>query len=605
MTGFWRLLSYLKNYRKYVALNILFNILMALFMVVSIPAIIPFFQILFDREVAEVARPEIINSLSSIVSYAQYEFSQLMINHTKETALAYICIILVLLFFCKNLFRYLSLYFMAPVRNGMVKDLRSRLFHKLVHLPISFFGNHKKGDLLSRMTSDVQEIEVSILNVLETFFKEPIVIIGSIGFMIYVSPGLSLFVLILLFFTVFVIGGVSRTLKKKSSIAQGKLGHLLSNVDESIHGIKVVKSFNAEYIQEEKFKETNLSYMHLMNRIMRRRDLSSPLSEFLGIGIVALLLWYGATRVFQQEIAAETFFAFLFAFYNVINPAKAFSSAYYNIQKGLAGIDRVEEILHITDHIEEVDHPTPLKHFDQALSFNDVNFYYKGHKEKVLHNINLHINKGDKIAVVGSSGSGKSTLIDLIPRFHDPSSGHITIDGIDLREYGLKDLRSLIAIVPQEPILFNDTISKNISYGIPGTTKEAIISAAKSAYAHDFISDLEQGYETNVGDRGLKLSGGEKQRIALARALLKNPPILIFDEATSALDAASESLIQKALEEVLVDRTAIIIAHRFTTIQHVDRIVVIKDGQIFEEGSHRDLMEGKGEYFKFFELQGI
>ena len=605
MKGFWRLMAYIKKYKSYVFLNILCNILMALFMVVSIPAIIPFFNILFQNDQGQVTPPSESLGFSNMLEYAEYYFSQMIVNYGQDKALMYVCFIVVGLFFLKNLFRYLSLFFMSIIRNGMARDLRQNLFKKYVTLPLGFFSNERKGDLISRMASDVQEIEWSILNVLEVTFREPIVVIGSLAFMIYVSPGLTVFVFLLILFTAIIIGGVSRSLKRRSSEAQSRLGNLVSQVEETLSGLRIIKGFNASEYQEQKFGNENNSYRKIITRILWQRDLSSPLSEFLGISVVALLMWYGSRKVFANEIDAATFFAFLFAFYNVINPAKAFSTAYYKIQKGLAAVDRIDNILYTEDSIQEIDNASSISTLEKNIHFQEVSFKYNLDGDWILNDINLKIEKGEVVALVGPSGSGKSTLVDLLPRFYDAINGEISIDGVDIRKYKIHDLRSLMGIVSQEAILFNDTIYNNIVFGLKGVSKEAVKEAAKVAHAHDFIMETDNGYQTNIGDRGLKLSGGQRQRITIARAILRNPPILILDEATSALDSESEKLVQKALAEVMKNRTAIVIAHRLSTIQHADRIVVVKDGKIIEQGSHKDLMNKKGEYNKFVALQAF
>ncbi len=594
MSPLRQLLQYLRPYSKYVFLNIVCNILMALFMVVSIPALIPFFQILFDREPVQIAKPEF--SISNLAEVVKYQFADLINNNSKEEALGMICLLIVFLFFFKNFFRYLSLFFMAIVRNSIVRDVRGNLFSKYMSLPFSFFGNERKGDLIARITTDVQEIENSILNVLEATFKEPIVIVGSVAFMLYVSPKLTLFVFVLIFFTIFIIGGISKTLKKQSRVVQTKLGNLISIIEESLSGMRIIKGFNAERTQEHKFGTENDSYKDLLTRILWRRDLSSPMSEFLGIAIVVLLLWYGGKLVFAGDMEPEIFFTFLFAFYNVISPAKSFSSAYYNIQKGLAAVERVNAILDIDEKIEEKSDALSIMDFEDSVRFEDVSFKYPGHDEFVLKNVNLTIPKGKIYALVGSSGAGKSTLVDLLPRFHDVTSGAILIDGENIRNYKITDLRNLMGIVSQEAILFNDTIKNNILFGSEEKSMKEVEEAARYAHAHQFILETEKGYDTLIGDRGSKLSGGQRQRLTIARALLKNPPILILDEATASLDSESELLVQEALQKVMKGRTSIVIAHRLSTVQNADLILVVKDGRIVEKGTHDELFRADGEY---------
>jgi len=576
---------------------------MALFTIVSIPAIIPFLQILFDIEAPVIQKPDLYWSAVSIIEYSKYWFSNLMHTESKEIALAYICIFIVLLFLLKNVFRYLSLFFMAPVRNGIVRDVRQQLFNKMMALPLSYFSEEKKGDLMSRITTDVMEIEWSILNVLEAFFREPLIMFGCLGLMIYLSPALTMFVFVLIIFTAIIIGGIGKTLKKKSSTVQEKLGSLVSIVEEGLSGLRIIKGFNAEKYQEEKFQKENNDYKRTLTHLLWRRDLSSPLTEFLGIAVVSILLWYGSRQVFSGELGAESFFAFLMAFYYVIDPAKSFSKAYYNFQKGAAAVDRVDHILNAEETIKEKKNALSIKKFNHSIEYRDVNFFYRKDEKKILNNINLIIPKGKIIALVGASGAGKSTLADLLPRFYDVSSGEVIIDGRNIKELKIKDLRHLMGIVSQEAILFNDTIYNNIVFGLKNISKEQVIEATKIANANDFILNTENGYETNIGDRGNKLSGGQRQRITIARAVLKNPPILILDEATSALDSESEKLVQQSLTQLMKNRTSIVIAHRLSTIQHADEIIVMQDGTIIERGRHEILLGQKGAYQKLVELQ--
>ncbi len=606
MSSFWRLLGYLRNYRLLVSLNILSNILTAVFTVVSIPLLIPFLEILFERAypVLEPVSPGW--SAEQLRDYFYYRFSLLIQESGREHALTIICLSIVSTFFMKNLFRYLSLFFMAPVRNGVIRDIRSQIFNKLLVLPIAYFSEEKKGDLISRITGDVQEVEWSILNVLESVFREPLIIIGSLGLMVYISPQLTLFVLLLIFFTAFVIGGIGKTLKKPSALVQHKLGILVSLVEEALSGLRIIKGFNAEDYQNNKFQTENNDYRNVLTRLLWRRELSSPLSEFLGIGVVAVLLWYGSKQVFANDLAAETFLAFIYAFYSVIDPSKSLSKAYYNIQKGIAALNRVEHILDTQNPIHDPENPLPAPVFKESIHYRQVGFHYRNADEPVLTDIELHIPKGKVIALVGASGAGKSTLVDLLPRFYDVRSGSIQIDGEDIRQFRLKDLRKLMGIVSQEAILFNDTIYNNIVFGLPGVTQADVEHAARIAHAHDFIMATEKGYQTNIGDRGNKLSGGQRQRLTIARAILKNPPILILDEATSALDSESEKLVQEALVHLMKNRTSIIIAHRLSTIQHADEIIVMKQGRIIERGTHLSLLQNQqGEYHKLVELQAF
>lgn len=596
-----QLFFYLRPYKTPLLLNIFSNIMMALCMVISIPIIIPFFQILFGR-VKPSAQP-VPFSINNIQSWLEYVFGNLVETYSQEGALIIVCVTFVLIFLLKNIFRYLSVVFMAQVRNGIVRDIRDAVYKKYMHLPLAFFTRGKKGDLISRISTDVQEIEYSILNVMESLFKEPIVIIGSITFMLFTSQRLTLFVFVLIIFTAFIVGRISRNLKRHSKDVQQKLSGLMIHVEESLNGMRIIQGFNAQEYQQGRFSAINNSYKKLLTRIMYRRDLSSPLSEVLGITIVAVLLWYGSLLVFKNEIKPETFFAFLYAFFNVIAPSKSFSSAYYHIQKGLAAVDRVNEVLDNKEEIKQVDHAKEVHSFNHEIVLDQVGFRYNVDGEWVLKNINLRIPKGQILAVVGSSGSGKSTLADLLPRFHDVSEGSIRIDGTDIRDLNLMQLRSLMGIVNQDPVLFHDTLFNNIAFGNPEATLESVIEVAKIAQIHDFIMSTPLQYDTIVGDRGSTLSGGERQRMTLARALLANPPILILDEATASLDSKSERQVQEALSRVMEGRTSIVIAHRLSTIQYADQIIVLQDGKIVEAGDHATLMQRQGEYAKFVGLQ--
>ncbi|HLF64191.1 MAG TPA: ABC transporter ATP-binding protein [Saprospiraceae bacterium] len=599
-----QIVGYLRGYKWPLFLSISSNILMALFVVVSIPTIIPFFQILFDRIPETPAeRPDF--SFGDLEDYAKYHFSTLIETRGRTGALTLVCIALVAVFFLKNFFRYMAMFFMAIVRNGIVTDMRQKLFGKYIDLPLAFFSGEKKGDLISRITTDVQEIEFSVLGMLQAVFREPIVIIGSIAFMIYISPSLTLFVAVLIAFTILVVGGISRTLKRKSLAAQRSIGNLVAISEESLQGIRIIKGFNAQELQEQKFAKESNAYRRLLTRILWRRDLSSPLSEFLGITVLSVLLWYGSQQVFKNDLTPEIFFAFLFAFFNVIDPAKNFSTAYYHIQKGMGAMHRINEILDLRDRIQQKPDAIAFSEFKQSIEFRNVSFRHKGSDTWALYNVNFKILKGQVVALVGSSGSGKSTLVDLIPRFHDVTDGEILIDGVNIKDYHLQSLRTQMGIVSQEAILFNDTIRNNIVFSSTGKTERDILDAARNAHAHGFITDAPQGYDTIIGDRGMKLSGGERQRLTIARALLKNPPILILDEATAALDSESERLVQEALERVMEGRTSVVIAHRLSTIQHADVIYVLKEGEIVESGTHGELLLRDGEYQKFIRLQAV
>ena len=560
--------------------------------------IAPFFDILFSQEVVALSKPEDNNLPDNL----DYFFSQLVINYTPQSALLIVIAAMLVVFFLKNIFRYLALYFMAPVRNGIIYDLRKQIFEKYIDLPLSFYSTEKKGDLMNRMTSDVQEIEWSILNTIEAIFKAPLIIVGSLTFMILVSPQLTLFVLVLIGFTAFIIGGISKTLKRSSSEVQTRLGRISSILEETLGGLRIIKGFNAQKYQSEKLEKDNADYRNILTRLLWRRDLSSPLSEFLGIVVVSMLLWYGSALVFDKVLTPDLFFAFIFAFFQVIEPAKSFSSAYYNIQKGLAAVDRVDNLLNTPNPIVDPEKPLTDISFERKIKFEKVSFKYDNADTAALDQIDITINKGEVVALVGSSGAGKSTFVDLLPRFFDVSSGSIRIDGNDIRSYTLYDLRSLFGIVSQEAILFNDTIKNNILFGAEATD-EQIEEAARIANVSEFVNEMPDKYQSNIGDRGMKLSGGQRQRLTIARAVLRNPPIMILDEATSALDSESELLVQDALEKLMKNRTTVVIAHRLSTIRNADKIVVLDKGRIVEMGSHEQLMTLNANYNKFVEMQ--
>ena len=586
---FWRLMSYLFNYKKEVTLAILFNILTAIFTVLSAPLISPFLDILFldSSQASNYAEGALLHQ----EKWFKQQLLLFIVQNGKMKALQYICFAILGVFLLKNVSRYFALFFMAPVRNGVVKDIRNKLFTKALSFSPSFYTRERKGDLIARVSTDVQEIETSILQVLETIFREPLIILLSIGLMIYISPPLTGIVLLMLAFTTFVIGGIGKKLKQSSQEVQQALGIILSRWEESLGGIKTIQSFNAERYKEQQFDVENNFYRIKTIRMLQRRDLSSPLAEFLGISVITVLLWIGAQQVFAKQIEAGTFFAFLFAFFNVIDPAKSFSRAYFDIRKGMAALSRVEEILHYTSEVIPPSHPIPFTTFEKEITFDRVSFHYPGTTQKVLDNVSFSLPKGKKIALIGPSGAGKTTICELMARFYDVTEGRIMIDGIDIKNISLLDLRSAFSVISQETTLFYDTILGNITLGREDIPIEEVIEAARIAQAHEFIMDTQDGYNTHIGDRGLMLSGGQRQRLALARALLRNAPIMIMDEATSAVDTKAENAIQTDIFPYLENKTLLIIAHRSNSIQHVDEILVIQEGKIIEQGSPNSLFE--------------
>ena len=595
-----RFLTYLSAYRSKVILVVLFHILTAIFTVVSIPMIIPFFQILFSHETGIDQEQQ----GGSMVDQIEWYVHQNLIVYDKQTVLLYVCGAILIVFLFKNIFRYLAMYQMTPIRNGIIQQIRSQIYSKVQSLPLSYLKEHKKGDLLSVVSNDVQEVEWSIVNTLEAFFKSPLIIVGSIGFMLTISPKLSLFVLVLLAITVFLIGGISKTLKKKSSQAQSSLGNLLSQVEETIYGHKAMKMYGADAYFKSKFEDQNNTYKNIIDRVLWRRDLSSPLSEFLGIAVVTVLLWVGSNQVFSNDLSPAVFFAFIFAFYQVIEPAKSFATAYYNVQKGLGALDRIDGLLQESVVEKKSRNKKHISEFKQSICFEQVFFKYENKDEWTLENIDLEIKRGETVAIVGPSGSGKTTMTDLLLGFYDADKGAVSIDGIDIRSVSLASLRSMFSVVDQHPMLFHDTVIANI---VMSDTYDfgRVKAAAEKANASVFIDSLSHGYQTVIGSEGMKLSGGERQRICLARALYRDAPIIIMDEATSAVDAASEQAIKEAMKEVLKNKTAIVIAHKLTTIQNADRIIVLEGGKILQEGSHSELLasETSDHYQKIVALQ--
>ena len=601
-----RVLKYVIPYWGSAALSLFFNIFSTFFGLFSITMSIPFLSILFETGDKAIVKPEGLDfNMQSIEQHFNFFVNNLIETHDKIYGLAFISILVIVFSMLKNVFRYMSLYFLANVRNSVIKDLRNTLFYKLLDLPISFYSGERKGDIISKMTSDVGEIEISVMRSIEMLFRDPIAILVYLLFLFFMNFELTLFVLILLPITGLLIGRIGKNLRKTSFRGQTKLGILMSVVEETLAGVRIIKAFNAESKMRNRFVDTNNSYTSLMIKMWRRRDLANPMSEFLGSAVMVTLMWYGGSMVLSESgtLSPQAFIGYLIIFSQIISPAKSFSTAYYNVQKGIASIDRIDEILDADNPIKDIENPTVLADFENGIEFKEVSFKYK--EDYVLKNINLKVQKGKMIALVGQSGSGKSTLVDLLPRFWDIEEGNILIDGYDAKNVSINSLRGLMGNVNQEPILFNDTFFNNISFGVENATEEEIIAAAKVANAHDFIVDTESGYQTNIGDRGNKLSGGQRQRISIARAVLSNPPILILDEATSALDTESERLVQDALNNLMKNRTSIVIAHRLSTIVSADMICVLQDGKIIEQGTHQELIKLDGNYKKLHKMQSF
>ncbi|HNR17942.1 MAG TPA: ABC transporter ATP-binding protein [Chitinophagaceae bacterium] len=600
MKQYSRIFQYLSVYKSKIVLYFLFTLLSIVFSIVSIGMLMPFLQLIFTGDQAAL----VSESSNPVIQRVNEFLNNSVLERGKVATLGLICLLMVSFIILKNLFLYLSYYVLNPLKNAVVNKLREDLYDKVLRLPIGFFNEKRKGDLMSRMTSDVGEVESSVVGTLEGWIRDPLTIIVTLSVLLLISSQLTLFILLLIPLLGLVIGRVTKSLKRHSQDVANKYGESLSTLDETLGGLRVIKAFNIEKILRAKFFKNNEELLHSKNKISYRRDLASPLSEVMGVVLFTAVLYYGGRLVLNNQLLeASAFLGFLGIFYNIINPAKSLSTSFSNMRKGAAAINRIEEILKTPITVDDNPNGKQLPEFTDKIEFKNVRFAYDD--AVILDDINLSIQKGKTVALVGSSGAGKSTLADLVPRFHDVTSGEVLIDGVNIKDYSLHSVRSLMSIVTQEPILFNDTIANNIALGATGATKEQIIAAATIANAHDFIIKKENGYDSNIGDRGSKLSGGERQRITIARAVLKNPPILILDEATSSLDTESERLVQDAINNMMQNRTSIVIAHRLSTIRHADEIIVLQKGKIVERGNHDQLLAQNGFYKKLVDMQEV
>lgn len=599
MKKFSRLLRYLGAYKAQIALYIISTLLATVFALFSFGMLAPVLQVLFMGTPSRAGGTDMISRATAFVE-------ALVSQYGPFQTLIIVCVTVVLFTVLKNLFLYIAQYILNPLRNAVLRRLRDDLFTKMLSLPIGFFTEERKGDLMSRMTNDINEVELSIMATLEVFVREPLTIIFTLTSMVLISAKLTLFLVLFLPVTGLIIGRIGKSLRKHSNTAQEKLGEIMNVTEETLTGMRVVKAFNAERHQHLRFMHINNLLFRVRNKIAARRELGSPLSETMGIIAVVVILIYGGDLILNNKSASLTgawFVAYIALFTQVINPFKNLSTSFFNIQKGSAALERIEHLLNADNSIKELPDAKPVYGFNSVIEFKNVRFAY-GDKT-ILDGIDLRIEKGKTVALVGASGAGKSTFVDLIPRFHDVTSGEILIDGINVKDCKLDDLRRQMGVVGQDPILFNDTIYNNITLGTGGATQAQAEDAARIAHAHNFIMQKEAGYQTLVGDRGSKLSGGERQRVTIARAVLKNPPILILDEATSSLDTESERIVQEAINKLMQNRTCIVIAHRLSTVQHADEIIVMEKGRIVQRGKHSELLAAEGLYRKLVEMQQV
>jgi subfamily B ATP-binding cassette protein MsbA len=601
------------KYRFVAVMVIISNLLFVVFNLLSLVLFIPVLQLIFPKnqdEINWIDKPIYDGGFIEFFKYCskfyEYTMQQMVLKDPKD-ALFFVCITVVIAFFLKNGFRYLAIFFQSQLRMSVVRDVRDNLFSKALRLPISFYTEERKGDIMARMNSDVSEIEIAVVCLLELIFREPIAIIINLAVLIYWSPSLTLFSLILLPISALVISRIGKSLKKTAKEGQEQMGVLFSSLEENLTGIRIIKGFNATKYVENAFRKINLRHQQLITLTFRKKDLSSPLNEFLGSVVLVCIVWFGGSMILEakesSDLTGEEFLTFIIVFSQLLRPISGIAFCISNLNKAKVSQDRINEILNLDEKIYESENPISVPQIKQGIVYKDIRFKYKDHW--VLDSINLEIPQGKTVALVGESGSGKSTIADLLPRFYDIQEGEVLIDGVNIKDVKIEELRSHIGIVNQESILFNDTVKNNIAFGLENVSDEQIIEAAKIANAHDFISNLDQGYETNIGERGNKLSGGQKQRISIARAVLRNPEILILDEATSALDTESEKTVQDALEKLMQNRTSLVIAHRLSTVRNADKIVVLQKGKIVEQGTHEELYSLNGVYHSLCSLQGV
>ncbi len=606
MHNFFKLLRYIKPYKIYALLNLFFNILTILFAIFSLGMMIPLLKLIIGVKDLTTSAPafELMNKETWLPNL-YYKMSLMIQEQGAEHVLVMISVAIIIMFFFKNVFRYMAMWILSPLRNGVIRDLRNAVYTKFLILPLSYFSGKKKGDLIARATNDVQDVEWTIMGSLEILFRDSITVIAYMTTLFIISTKLTLVMLIVLPVAGVIIGKIGKSLRRKSLVAQNMNGVMLSFFEEAIGGLRIIKAFNAIGYSKKKFEKHNDNYTKVMISVFRRGDLSAPLSEFFGIVVMAVVLWYGGKLILSHDgtMDGPTFIFYVTLFSQVIPSIKSFSSGYYRIQKGTASAQRIWEVIEADEKIIEKEDAISKSSFDEKIEYRNLSFQYED--DVVLKNINLTVPKGKTIALVGASGSGKTTMVNLLPRFYEADQGGLYIDDINIRDMKIRDLRELMGIVNQESILFNDTIFNNIAFGMDNISEEEVIAAAKVANAHEFIKDLPEGYHSHIGDRGNKLSGGQKQRISIARAVLKNPPIMILDEATSALDTESEKLVQDALENLMKNRTSVVIAHRLSTIKNADEIVVMSHGEIIEQGSHAELIKQEGTYHKLHQLQSF